>query len=343
MGGRTDLRRLTHKELTEFRRQAVSRVQSGVPVRVVCEGMGVSRAALFGWLARYRSGGWSALEAGKRGGRKPKLSVEQLRWVYETVVEKDPRQLEFPFMLWTRKLVSEAIWREFGIRLSRTSVGRLLRQLGLSPQRPLYRAWQRDPEAVERWRREEYPALVKRAKAHGAVIMFLDESAVRSDHHAGATWAPRGKTPVVATTGARFSLNVIGAISGKGLFRFMTYGGTMNAAVFIGFLKRLLHDSDWPVYLVLDGHPVHRSKAVREFVAQRKARLELHFLPSYSPDLNPVEQVWQHAKNHQIGKQAISGPDHLKRLILSALRRLQKMPHIIQGFFRHPECSYVAV
>ena len=336
----TDLRRLSHKELTEFRRQAVSRVHAGTPVRVVCEGMGVSRAALFGWLALYRAGGWDALKAGKRGGRKPKLNAKQVEWLYETITKHDPRQLNFPFALWTLKMVGGLIERRFGVKLSRWSIARLLKQLGLSPQRPLFRAWQQDAERVRRWKEEEYPALKRRAKVHGAVIAFLDESAVRSDHHAGTTWAERGKTPVVRTTGARFSLNMVGAVTARGDFRFMTYAGRMNAEVFIHFLKRLVHDSERPVYLVLDNHPVHKSKAVRTFVESQQGRLELHFLPPYSPELNPVEQVWRHAKSHQVGKQVITGPDQLKRLVISALRKLQKLPNIIRGFFRHPECAY---
>ena len=331
---------MSHKELTEFRRQAVIRVQAGTPVRVVCEGMGVSRAALFGWLALYRAGGWDALKAGKRGGRKPKLNAKQVEWLYETITKHDPRQLNFPFALWTLKMVGGLIERRFGVKLSRWSIARLLRQLGLSPQRPLFRAWQQDAERVRRWKEEEYPALKRKAKVHGAVIVFLDESAVRSDHHAGTTWGKRGKTPVVRTTGARFSLNMVGAVTARGDFRFMTYAGTMNTEVFIRFLKRLLHDHDRPVYLVLDNHPVHKSKAVREFVESQEGRLELHFLPPYSPELNPVEQVWRHAKSHQVGKQVITGPDQLKRLAISALRRLQKLPNIIRSFFRHPECAY---
>ncbi len=302
--------------------------------------MGVSRSALFGWLALYRAGGWDALKAGKRGGRKPKPNAKQVEWLYETITKHDPRQLNFPFALWTLKLVGELIERRFGVKLSRWSIARLLKQLGLSPHRPLFRAWQQDAERVRRWKEEEYPALKRKAKAHGAVIAFLDESAVRSDHHAGTTWAKTGQTPVVRTTGARFSLNMVGAVTARGDFRFMTYAGTMNAKVFIRFLKRLAHDSERPVYLVLDNHPVHKSKAVRTFVESQQGRLELHFLPPYSPELNPVEQIWRHAKSHQVGKQVITGSDKLKRLVISALRKLQKLPRIIRGFFRHPECAY---
>lgn len=340
MSKHTDLRRLTHKELTQFRRQAVSQVQSGQAPHEVVRVMGVSRSALFGWLSLYRSGGWDALDAGKRGGRKAKLNGDAINWVYETVTGSNPRQMNLPFALWTAKLVAKAIAARFGISLSRWSVSRLLRQLGLSPQKPLFRACQQNPDLVEQWKKDVYPSIRKKAKQEGAMVFFLDESAVRSDHHSGTTWAPVGKTPVVRTTGARFSLNIIGAITPRGDFRFMTYKGSMNAALFIDFLKRLIDGNDRRIHLVVDGHPVHRSKAVKTFAEAQAEHIELHFLPSYSPELNPVEQVWNHAKNHQIGKQVITGPDQLKSLAMSALRRLQKTPAIIRGFFRHPECSY---
>jgi transposase len=342
MSKRTDLRRLTHKELTQFRRQAVSQIQSGQPPHEVAKVMGVSRSALFGWLSLYRSGGWNALNAGKRGGRKAKLDGEGISWVYKTVTGNNPKQINLPFALWTANLVAKAIATQFGIKLSRWSVARLLRQLGLSPQKPLFRAYQQNPDLVDQWKRDVYPSIQKKAKREGAMVFFLDESAVRSDHHSGTTWAPVGKTPVVQTTGARFSLNIIGAITPRGVFRFMTYKGSMNAALFIDFLKRLIDGNDRRIHLIVDGHPVHRSKAVKTFVEEQAEHIELHLLPSYSPELNPIEQVWNHAKNHQIGKQVITGPDQLKSMALSALRRLQKMPAIIRGFFHHPECSYAA-
>ena len=341
MAKKTDLRRLTHQELTQFRRQAVAQVQSGVPVMDVVRSMGVSRTALFHWLALYRAGGWDALDAGKRGGRRPKLDAKAIEWLYRTLTRDPPTQWKFPFALWTLKLVVQLIHRELGIRLSRWSVARLLRQLGLSPQRPLWRAWQQDAGEVARWKAEVYPEIRRRARQRQGVIYFLDESAVRSDHHAGTTWAPKGKTPEVRATGARFALNVIGAISPQGEFRFMLFEKTLNAQRFIEFLKRLLHDEQRPIFLIVDGHPVHRSRAVRQFVESTRGHLELYFLPPYSPEINPVEQVWNYAKNHRIGKQVITGPGQLKRLVLSALRSIQRLSAVVRGFFHHPECRYI--
>ena len=246
--------------------------------------------------------------------------------MYETLTGKEPRQLQLPFALWTAREIAGVIKRELGITLSRWSVARLLRQLGLSPQKPLFRAWQQDPERVERWKKEEFPAIRKKFEGQGGVVLFLGESAVRSDHHAGTTWAPAGKTPRVKTTGARFSRNVIGAIGPKGTFRFMTFQGGMNAARFIAFLRRLLEDETRTVHLVVDRHPVYRSRAVKKFVEETHGKPKFHFLPPYSPERNPVEQVWNHTKNHQVEKQPITGPDQMKKLVLSALQRIQKLP-----------------
>jgi transposase len=336
----TDLRRLTHEELTEFRKQGVAAVQEGASVEEVCRGMGICRAALFGWLARYRSGGWDALRAGKRGGRKPKLDAAAMRWVYDLVTGRDPEQLKFPFALWTCALVGEAIRRELGIRLSRWSVMRLLRHLGLSPQRPLHRAYQQNAEAVAAWKSQVYPKIRREARKCGGEIYFADESSIRSDYHAGTTWAPKGKTPVVKSTGARFSINIIGAATARGKLRFRTFNGTMTAPVFIDFLRGLLRDARKPVFVIVDGHPVHRSAAVRDYVQSTANQLRLYFLPGYSPELNPVEQAWNHAKRHNVGTRIVTGPDQLRRLAISALRKLQKLPAVIMGFFRHPECAY---
>jgi transposase len=220
-------------------------------------------------------------------------------------------------------------------------VGRLLRKLGLSPQRPLYRAYQQNPEAVRRWKAEEYPAIREQAAKVGATIYFADEAGVRSDYHAGTTWAPVGRTPVVATTGDRFGVNLISAVTAKGALRFAADDGHLNGPVFIDFCRRLLHDAKGPVFLVLDGHPVHRSKAVKQFAGSTGGRLRLFFLPGYSPELNPGEWVWKNVKHDRVGRADVSGPEDLKAKALAALHRLQKLPHLVRSFFRDPSLRYI--
>lgn len=261
-----------------------------------------------GW-AKYREGGKEALAARPVPGRPPKLSGLHLSRLYALIVGSDPRQLSCEFALWTRDMVREVIRREFGVRLSVVSVGRLLRKLGLSPQRPLYRAYQQNPEAVEAWKKEVFPALREQAAAEGATFYFADEAGIRADHHAGTTWAPVGRTPVVKATGARYSINMISAVTAKGALRFAVYEGNTNAEVFIDFCKRLLHDTVGPVYLVVDGHPAHRATATTQFVASTDGRLKLVFLPGYSPELNSDEWVWRNVKTARIkGKPSRAKP-----------------------------------
>ena len=336
-----DGRKLDHQTLEQLRIRAVRQVEHGAHPEDVAQALGMTKAAVYAWLAKYREGGLEALKARPVPGRPPKLSGSQLARLYGLVVGNDPRQLRFAFALWTRAMVRELIRREFGVALSEVSVGRLLRKLGLSPQRPLYRAWQQNPEAVARWKAEEYPAIREQAAKVGAATYFADEAGVRSDYHAGTTWAPVGQTPVVAATGDRFGVNLISAVTAKGKLRFAAYEGSLNGPVFIDFCRRLLDDAQGPVFLVLDGHPVHRSNAVKQFAASTDGRLRLCFLPGYAPELNPDEWVWKNIKHDRIGRAGVSGPEDLKAKALAALHRLQRLPHLVQSFFRDPNLRYI--
>ncbi|HDL01349.1 MAG TPA: IS630 family transposase [candidate division Zixibacteria bacterium] len=339
-----DARRLDHKTLTEIRKRAVESVQSGESPEKVAKVFGVNRATVYGWLARYRQGGWGELDARKRGGRRPKLGAKELRWVYQTVTQKNPLQLKFTFALWTARMVGEVIYRKFGIRMSKASVCRLLNQLGLTPQRPVWRAYQQKPEAVQKWLEEEYPRIRRLARRLKAQIFFGDEAGVRSDHHGGSTWAVKGKTPVVSTTGARFSLNMISAVSAQGEFRFMTIKGRVGASRFLEFIKRLIHGSDRMIFLIVDGHPAHKAKSVKKFIESKdiKKRFRLFFLPPYSPELNPDEGVWNDLKNNGIGRKAITSPEQMRSDVVGYLRFIQKSPHGVRSYFNNETTKYAA-
>jgi transposase len=336
-----DGRKISPKAMEEIRFRAVQRVQAGESPEKVIKTLGFARACIYNWLARYRAGGWHALRTGERSGRPKKLSGSQIRWIYKTIRDKDPRQLKFAFALWTRQMIAEAISQKFGIRLSKTSIGRLLHQLGFSCQKPLYRAYQRDAELVEQWKTQVFPKIQKRAKKEGAVIYFQDESGVRSDFHSGTTWALKGQTPVIETTGARFGLNMMAAITARGQMHFMIVQGSVNADRICEFLKRLMHGRQHKVFLIWDGHPTHRAKKVKLCIESYDGRLEIFVLPSYSPDLNPIEQLWNHTKSNGVGRQSISGPDQLKKAVINKLRSLQKLPGRIASFFKHPDCRYI--
>lgn len=337
-----DGRKLSHATLEEMRILAVEQVEAGESPEDVIRALGFSRPRIYEWLARYREGGIEALRAKPIAGRPPKLDGKQLRWVYQTITGKNPLQLRFEFALWTRAMVRDLIREKFGVRLSEVSVGRLLKKLGLTPQRPLRRAYQQDPKRVERWLKREFPRIRALAKREGAVIFFEDEAGIRSDFHAGTTWAPRGQTPIVPATGQRFGLNLVSAISPRGELRFMTLEGRMNGEKFLEFLERLLHHADRPIYLIVDGHPSHRARKVFDFVQSTNGWLRLFFLPPYSPELNPDELVWNHLKNHGIGKRMVRSREELKRIAIGHLRSLQRMPERVRGFFREPNVRYAA-
>jgi transposase len=339
---KTDARKLDHKALTDLRKRGVNSVQEGQSPEIVARALGINRVTIYGWLSRYRYGGWHALDAKKRGGRKPKLDGLAIQWIYQTVTNKNPLQLKFTFALWTAKMIGQLIQQRFGIKLGKASVCRLLNQLGLTPQRPVWRAYQQKPEEVQRWLEETYPRIKQLARQKKAIIFFGDEAGVRSDHHAGTTWAVKGKTPVVSSTGARFGLNLISAVTAQGEFRFMTVKGRIGAAQFVEFIKRLIHGVQHRVFLIVDGHPAHKAKMVTRFIETIKDRFQLFFLPPYSPELNPDERVWNDLKNNAIGKQVITAPRQLHRTVISHLRFIQKSPDRVRSYYNNETTKYAA-
>ena len=253
-----DARKLDHKTLEEMRMRAVKRIQDGESPEIITRVLGVDRSTVYGWLARYRRGGWNGLKAKPLTGRPPKLDGKKLRWVYDTVTKKNPLQLKFAFALWTREMVAKLIKDKFRIVLSAVSVGRLLAQLGITCQKPLHRARERDEALVQKWLKKDYPEIRKMAKKQGADIYFGHAAHIRSDHHAGRTWGKKGETPIVETTGARHGMSLLSAISSRGHMRFMIkQQGGVNAAVFIEFLKRLIAGAGRVIFLIVDRGPAH--------------------------------------------------------------------------------------
>ena len=322
--------------------RAVQQVLDGKKPEDVADALEMNHRTIYRWLEKYHYGGWDALKAKPIPGRPPKLNASQMKWLSNAIREKDPRQLCFPFALWTLAMVREVIRRKFGVNLSEVSVGRILKTLGFSPQRPLYKAWQQDKVLVSRWKEKEYPKIKKRARKENALIFFGDESGIRSDYHAGTTWSEKGRTPIIKATGSRFRLNMISAITARGHFRFMTIEGSVTADVFCDFIKRLVENVDQKIFLILDNHRIHHARKVRKLVDSLDGKIELFYLPAYSPELNPDELVWSHVKQ-KIGKAAVFSRDNLKHRAVSALRSLQKMPEKVKSFFRHPTCRYAAL
>jgi len=282
-----------------------------------------------------------ALAVKKSGGSEPRLSQKQLDQLAKWLIGKDPRQLQFDFALWTREMVRVLIEREFGVIYTPQGVGKLLSRLGFSPQRPLVRAYQQEPARVQEWKEREYPRIRALATEEGATILFQDEAGVRTDYHTGTTWAPVGQTPVVRGTGARLSVNMISAVTPRGKLYFKFLDGSGNSANFTAFLQDLLDDIPGKLFVIVDGHPSHRSKATKEFVKKQDGRLSLFFLPPYSPELNPDEWVWKSIKHDGVGRAAVRTRDEMKQIIAKSVERLRSTPSIILGFFRSPDLDYI--
>lgn len=338
-----DGRKLNRKTLEEIRIRAVSRVKAGESPEDVANTLGFHRSGIYKWLADYKIGGKKALVAKPTPGKPSRLQAEHLRWIYKVVVGKNPLQLKLPFALWTRSQLIVAIQRKFGIKVGKTVVSRALKKLGLSFQRPLTKLHQQDPVIVQKWLKQDYPAIKKEAKAIGAEIFFGDESGLRSDYRLGRTLGVKGETPVLSRTSSRFKLNMISAVSGHGSLRFMVTDKNVNSAIFIEFLKRLLYGAKKPIFLIVDNHPIHKTKAVEEFIQKTKGKLKLFFLPAYSPDMNPDEMVWRQVKQHDVQRNLYDDQEALKQAVSKSLHSLQKCTETLLSFFKTPTTAYAAV
>jgi len=340
---KVDGRTLDHKTLETLREMAVRRVRDGERAADVMASYGFARTSIYKWLPKVkgRGNGLKRLKSTKGTGRPRTLTPAQERQVFWWINGRDPRQHGFDFGLWTRQIVRELLAREFGVALGLTAVGMLLAKLGLTPQKPLQRAYQRDPDAIEQWQHEEYPAIARDARARGAEIYFWDESGFRADSVHGLTWGVKGKTPEVRVPGQRQSVSAASAVTAKGAFWFITYKGALDAERFVGFLTKLMKHRKKPLVLILDSLPAHKGPKVRAYVQSLKGKLQLHYLPGYAPELNPDELVWSHVKRTGTAKKPLAAGDQLQPRIDADLLALKKRPALIRSFFKAPSVAYI--
>jgi len=329
-----DGRTLNHKALEHIRILAVKRVieDKEAPSEVM-KSLGLCRTTIYPWLRKYDDEGMEALVERIAQGPEPKLTEKQRQQVERWILGKGPRQYGFDFGLWSRRIVQTLIEEKMGIDLGLTAVGRLLASLDITPQKPLRRAYERDPAAVALWQRETYPKLKRRAKRLGAKIFFLDEAGFQSDPPLARTYGLKGETPVVVTSGQRQSLNVISAVNARGQFWAATYTGKLDAEAFVAFLKNFMDSRTGKVFLVVDGHPAHKANVVKAYLKSLQGRLELHFLPPYAPDLNPDEFVWSYMKNNGVSKKPLKQNESLRERVESDLTAIQQDRKLVRSFF----------
>ena len=338
-----DGRTLDHRTLETIRVMAVERVREGESASSVIASFGFSRTAIYRWIAAAsRPGvGLKALASTPATGRPRHLSRTQERQVFRWINGRDPRQYGLDFGLWTRSIVATLIEQKFGICLGLTAVGTLLAELGLTPQKPLQRAYQRDPDAIERWRREVFPKIARQAKADGGDVYFWDESGFRADTVHGKTWGVKGCTPGIERPGQRQSISAASAVNARGGFWYCTYHGGLNAELFVTLLKRMMKGRSKPVHLVVDGLPAHKTALVKAYIASTKGMLTLHVLPGYAPELNPDELVWSHMKRTGVARSPLRKGEKLEDKIEAQLAAIKRLPQLVRSFFKAPSVAYI--
>ena len=339
-----DARFLSPEAQAEIRLRVMDALEEGMSQTQAAQVFGVSRWSVVQWAKVHRGAGAQALAAkprGRRVGEAGKLSTKQCERMRALVVGKMPEQLKLPFYLWTRAAVRELIKQKCAVSLSLTAVGGYLKRWGLSVQRPVRRAYERNDEAVALWLAEVYPQIATRAKRERARIYWGDETGLRSDDVRGRGFAPIGQPTVVKVPGRRFGCNVISALTNKGEMSFMVFEGRFQAEQFIGFCERLIKQSPSKAFLIVDGHSVHRCRKVRDWLEPRQEHIELFFLPGYAPELNPDELL-----NGDI-KRAVSQArprdrESMKAATRKWLHRRQKQPSVLANLFHAPHVRYAA-
>ena len=323
-------------------------MEAGYTQVEVAEALGVGERQVRRWRVRFRRGGWKALEKRRRGrrrGEQEALSAVQQQRIVDAIRSKNPDQLRIPALLWTRSSVQDLIEAWCGVRLEVGTVGRYLRRWGFTLKRPTRRALEADPVVVEAWLEDVYPRIKAQARKDRGVILWQDESGLRLDRLvAKQGYALRGQRAIAPSTGNRQGVNMISALANGGELRFSIFEGRFTGQVFIEFLDRLIRSiPDRKIHLICDNHSTHHAKLVKKWIAERADRIELHFLPAHSPELNPDEQLNQDVKRHM--REVHPKPTDkttLRSELARFLHRRQRQPHIVRAYFQAASVRYAA-
>jgi transposase len=341
-----DARLIAPQAQEDLRRRVVSAVERGMSQVEAAEVFDVSTRSVSRWWNAFQRKGSKALISGKPGQRpgvQKALSKARQKTLCRTILAQSPAQSGGEGLLWTRAEVAALIMRRYRIRLSLPTIGKYLRSWGLSPQRPVRRAYEQNPVVIRTWLTETYPAIVAAAKAEGGIVLWLDESGISSSAELGTTWTITGHTPVLPKTGQRFRVNLMAAINNQGRLHFMVYQGSLTVARYRTFLDRLATDhAGSRVHLIADQHPTHKAKSVKAWLAENDQRIIQHFLPGYAPELNPVELLNGDTKREVANKAAPRNRLAMAAAIRAHLHRLQKQPARVISFFHKPEVAYAA-
>ena len=341
-----DFRSIGRPAQEELRRRALRLIeQQGMSQAEAARVVGVQRQTVNIWLQRYRAQGEDGVLDGRRvSPRRGKglLTTDEAAKVQGWIRDRPPDQLKLPFALWTSRAVRDLIALRFGKTLGLSTVQLYLQRWGMTPQKPLARARERQPTAIAAWLETVYPAIARRAKAEGAAIYWGDETGLSNQDQIGRSYAPKGQTPVATRTAKRITQSMIRAVSNRGLMRFMLYAGALNADRFIAFLRRLAKDARQKVFLIVDNLEVHHATKVKTWVAGHTHEIELCYLPAYAPDHNPDEYLNNDLKQQLRQQPQPASQDELIKSTRAMLRAIQRSPRRIQGYFKPPAVHYAA-
>jgi transposase len=341
MEEKIDARKLPREVIEEKRRQAQRLRKLGMTRKEIGDIVGVHADTVGRWI-KLSQKQLKVNRGGRKLGESRHLTSEQEDRIKMMIQDKMPDQLKMHYALWTRKAVMELIEQEAGIKMPIRTVGEYLKRWGFTPQKPAKRAYEQNPKAVQRWLDVEYPEIKARAKTENAEIYWGDETGMRNDSQHERGYAPKGKTPVVRLNANRTSTNMISAVTNQGKVRFRVFDGTMNADILIDFCKRLIKSSGRKVYLVLDNLRVHHAKVFKAWLSTRRKEIEVFYLPSYSPELNPDEYLNCDLKAGVHSGKPARNKEQLKKKVLSHMRMLQKKPTRVATYFKHKKISYAA-
>jgi transposase len=340
-----DPRKLSTDAQQQLRYQVIRLRKQGKKHNEISQITGVSRCTCSTWWALYKKGGKKALKIKKRGRRLGScrtLSPEQEKILQKNMRDKCPDQMKLPFALWTRFALQQLIKQLWSIDMPIRTVGDYLKRWGFTPQRPLRKAYKQNPEAVKAWLNRAYPAIHKRAKKEDAEIHWGDETGLCNDAYHGRSYAPRCETPAIKLHPRCERVNLISSVTNQGQVRFMVYKNKMNSQTLIKFMRRLIKDSDKKIFLIFDNLKVHHSYVVRDWVKEHEDKIDIFFLPSYSPELNPDEYLNCDLKAGVHAGIPAKRKKQLKQKAISHLRKLQKLPGRVRKYFKHPKIAYAA-
>ena len=340
-----DMRSLPRAAQEERRRQVIGLRQSVMGLAAIGRQVGLSRTGVFNICKRYRSFGMAGLRGKPHGppvGTTRLLTAEQEADIRSLIRRHMPDGLGLSFALWSRPAVRALIEQRHGVSLAVRTTGKYLARWGFTAQKPQRRAYEQRPSAVRHWLTKAYPAIAARARQEDGIILWGDETGLRSDDVRGRSYAPRGKTPMVRPSHKRAAIGLISAISNKGVLRWMVLQRAITAAMLVIFLSRLIRDVSQKVFLILDRLPVHRAPAVRAWLAERQDRIEVFHLPSYSPELNADEYLNAHLKQDIGARPPPRSKEELKRNLTRHMRSLSRRPDRVRSFFHHRSARYAA-